>query len=83
VEKLQFELEYRRVFDSIPGLGTFAIAPRVAFDAMSGEYEAELPIYLRPTGTNRILPGLTISYDSRHDEVIVGLFLRRTFNFGS
>ena len=83
VEKLQFEIEYRRVFDPIPGLGRFAIAPRVALDAMSGEYEAELPIYLTPSGTNRILPGLTISYDSRHDEVIVGLFLRRTFNFGS
>jgi hypothetical protein len=81
-EKLQFELEYRRVFPPIPGLGRFAIAPRVAFDALSNDYELELPIYLTPAGTDRLLPGVTISYDSRHDEVIFGLFLRRSFKFG-
>jgi len=81
VEKLQLEVEYRRTFEPIPGLGRFAIAPRIAIDAMSGEYEAELPIYLRLEGAGPLLPGLTISYDSRHDEVVLGLFLRRTFSF--
>lgn len=83
VEKLQLEVQYRRVFSEIPSLGRFAIAPRVAFDALNNDYELELPIYLIPSGTNRILPGFTISYDSRHDEVVLGLFLRRAFSFGS
>jgi hypothetical protein len=81
VEKLRFELEYRRTFD-VPALGRFGIAPRFAFDALSNDYEAAFPIYFAPRGTDRILPGLSVSYDSRHDEMVFGLFLRTTFSFG-
>lgn len=81
VEKLQFEVEYRRVFEGIPGLGRFSIAPRASYDVLNNDYELEFPIYLTPAGTNAIMPGVTISYDSRHDEVTIGLFLRKSFSF--
>lgn len=80
-EKVVLEVEYRRAFRPIRGLGRFAIAPRAAFDALSDEYELELPIYLKLQGTDVIMPGLTVAYDSRHDKVTAGLFLRKTFSF--
>ncbi|HEX8668722.1 MAG TPA: hypothetical protein VF727_10165 [Allosphingosinicella sp.] len=81
VEKLPLELEYRRTFQSIKGLGQFAIAPRAAFDALSNDYELELPIFLKLAGRNTIVPGASVSYDSRHGEVIFGFFLRKPFKF--
>jgi len=81
VERLPIELEYRRVSAPIRGFGRFAIAPRFAVDALSGEIEAELPIYLIPQGTSAILPGVSVSYGSKDDEVVFGLFLRQRFSF--
>lgn len=81
VEKLPLELEYRRAFQPIRGFGQFAIAPRAAFDALSNEYELELPVFLKIQGTNAIMPGATVIYDSGHDKLTFGLFLRKSFSF--
>jgi hypothetical protein len=81
VEKLLFALEYRRVLGGPTQLGQFAIAPQATFDAVNNEFEISLPIYLRPRGDLGFLPGVTISYNSEHDEVTVGVFLKRSFSF--
>lgn len=82
VETLQFAVEYRRVLGSIRHVGEFAIAPQARIDALSGEYELELPLYLAPENDFGISPGFSISYSSEDDEVTVGLFLKKTFSLG-
>lgn len=81
IEKLPLEIIYRRVLPRVDGLGTFAIAPRAGYDALNDEFEAEFALYLRPIRDIRILPGASITYNSRNDEVVVGLFLRQSFAF--
>lgn len=80
VERLNFSLEYRQVFDTRSRLGRFAISPRATIDALTGEFEAELPFYVIPRGESPISPGFRVSYSSEDDEVVFGIFLRTTFS---
>lgn len=80
-DSLLLSAEYRRVLRNFGRLGQVAIAPRASIDALSGEYELTLPIYLRPRSDFGLLPGLSFTYNSEHDEFIVGVFLKRSFNF--
>jgi hypothetical protein len=80
-ESLSASLEYRRVLGSLGRLGQVAIAPRASIDAISGEYELALPVYLRPRSDFGLLPGLSVTYNSKDDEVIFGVFLKRSFSF--
>jgi hypothetical protein len=84
VEHINFSLEYRRIFDTRSRIGSLAISPVLTIDALSGEFKAELPVYFIPRNDDfPISPGLTVAYSSEKHEVIFGLFLRHTFNFGS
>jgi len=80
-DSLLLSAEYRRVLRSLGRLGQIAIAPRASIDTLSGEYELTLPIYLRPRNDFGLLPGLSFTYNSEDDEFIVGVFLKRSFNF--
>jgi|GEM_PF-853238 len=81
IERLNLSLEYRRVFDSGWRRGSFATSPRATIDALSGEWEAELPIYFIPRGDSPISPGVKVAYSSEKDKVAFGLFMRSTFSF--
>lgn len=79
-EALNFSLEYRRIFDTGRRSGSLAMSPRFTIDALSGEFEAELPVYFIPRDSNfPISPGVSIGYSSEKDEVSFGVFLRTTF----
>lgn len=79
-ERLNFSLEYRRVFDLRWRRGMFAISPRATIDALTGEVEAEFPIYFIPRGTSPVSPGIRATYSSERDEVVFGVFLKTTFS---
>jgi hypothetical protein len=80
-ENLNLSLEFRRVFDSGWKPGSFAVSPKGTIDALSGEYELELPVYFIPRGDLPVAPGFKVSYSSEKDKVAFGLFLRSTFSF--
>lgn len=80
-ERLNLSLEYRRVFDSGWRRGSFAISPRAAIDALSGEFEAELPVYFIPRTSSPVSPGVRVSYSSEEEKLDFGLFLKSTFSF--
>jgi hypothetical protein len=80
-ESLQFALEHRRVLGSIPSLGEIAIAPQGTYDAISNEFELSLPVYLRLERDLGLLPGVSVTYNSEKDHVVIGLFLKRSFGF--
>lgn len=79
-EALNFSLEYRRVFDTGRRSGSLAMSPRLAIDALSGEFEAELPVYFIPRDSDfPISPGVRIGYSSEKHDVSFGVFLRTSF----
>lgn len=80
-ESLQFALEHRRVLGTITSLGEIAIAPQATYDAISNEFELSLPVYLRLERDLGLLPGVTVTYNSEKNNVVVGLFLKRSFSF--
>lgn len=82
VERLNLSLEYRRVFD-IGGWdgASIAVSPKFTIDALSEDYEAELPIYLLPPVNWPISPGVSLTYSSRKDALDAGVFLRSIFKF--
>lgn len=79
-ERLNFSLEYRRVFDLRWRRGMLAISPRGTIDALTGEVEVDFPIYFIPRGTSPISPGIRATYSSERDEVVFGVFLKTTFS---
>ncbi len=80
VERLNFSLEYRRVFDLRWRRGMFAISPRGTIDALTGEVEVDFPIYFIPRGSSPISPGIRATYSSERNEVVFGVFLKTTFS---
>ncbi|MDQ4088067.1 MAG: hypothetical protein M3177_08700 [Pseudomonadota bacterium] len=81
-ERLNLSLEYRRVFDTGRGGMSLAMSPRGTIDALSGDFEAELPIYVIPRDEDfPITPGVTLGYSTDEDEVTLGIFLRTSFSF--
>lgn len=80
IERLNFSLEYRRVFDLRWRQGMIAISPRGTIDALTGEVEVDFPIYFIPRGTSPVSPGIRATYSSERDEVVFGVFLKTTFS---
>lgn len=81
VEKLLLAADYRRVLGTIARLGEIAISPKASFDALSDEFEIELPLYLKPTRDIGFMPGVSVTYNSEKDDVVLGIFLRQSFSF--
>lgn len=80
IERLNFSLEYRRVFDLRLRQGMIAISPRATIDALTGEVEVDFPIYFIPRGTSPVSPGIRATYSSERGEVVFGVFLKTTFS---
>lgn len=81
VERLNLSVEYRRLFQGAPGGGSFAISPKGMIDALSGEFELELPLYYVPAWDLPIAPGVALTYSSEDNELDFGVFLRTSFSF--
>lgn len=83
IERLNFSLEYRQVFDAGWSLGSIAISPRGSVDALSGDYALEFPVYFIPRGDLPVAPGVSLSYASDKDDLQFAVFLRWSFSLGS
>ena len=81
VQHLNLSIEGRRVFNPDSKSGSLAISPRATVDALSGDYELELPIYFMPRWDLPVSPGVSVGYVSHKDKVTFGLFLRTSFSF--
>jgi hypothetical protein len=81
VERANLSIEYRRMFDLGSSAGMIAISPKMTFDAVSGAFEAGLPLYFVPAKEGPISPGISVTYSSKSDQVRFGAFLKSTFSF--
>lgn len=81
VEKLLLAADYRQVLGEIGAIGELAISPKGTFDALSNEWELDLPLYFKPRNGFGLLPGVRATYNSDKSDVTFSVFLKQSFGF--
>ncbi|CAN5845008.1 hypothetical protein BH11PSE6_BH11PSE6_16320 [soil metagenome] len=76
IERVNFSLEYRQIFDTGIKSGDIAISPKATYDSLSDEFVAELPVYFIPKKAGNFSPGVSATYSSLTKDVGFGVFLR-------
>jgi hypothetical protein len=72
-----------RWFGQIFSLPTIGLDPMVTYDAVSGAYAFDLPIYLFNDGKNNLTGGVRVDWTSVRHDTVVGVFVSKAFSIGA
>lgn len=79
-EKVLLGAEYRFWGGSGKGLvGRWAVAPSITFDALSDDYEIDVPVFLVGNADGKLTGGIRFGY-SNDDKAVFGVFIGSAFD---
>ncbi|HEY2707127.1 MAG TPA: hypothetical protein VGI95_03670 [Caulobacteraceae bacterium] len=77
--KLLIAAEWRW-FGRVASLPSFGVDPMVTYDALSGAYAFDLPVYLLNDATHNLTGGIRVDWTSVKHRTVVGVFVTKAFN---